>query len=85
MAEALVLDGVTAGHGGATVLLGKAGFITGDVEYVGYSNAKFKTTDNTTDQGLEGLGITYHEVGGEATVALIQRNMTPNLIGRDPF
>jgi hypothetical protein len=40
-------------NGGATVLLGKAGFITGDVEYVGYSQAKFKTTDNTTDQGLE--------------------------------
>jgi hypothetical protein len=39
-------------NGGATVVLGKAGFITGDVEYVGYSQAKFKTTDGTVDQGL---------------------------------
>jgi hypothetical protein len=39
-------------NGGATVLLGKAGFLTGDVEYVGYGNAKFNTTDNTSDQGL---------------------------------
>jgi hypothetical protein len=40
-------------NGGATVVLGKAGFITADVEYVGYSKAKFKTIDNTSDQGLE--------------------------------
>ncbi|MDO7884553.1 OmpP1/FadL family transporter [Hymenobacter cheonanensis] len=39
-------------NGGATVLLGKAGFITGDVEYVGYSQAKFNTIDGTSDQGL---------------------------------
>jgi L-alanine-DL-glutamate epimerase-like enolase superfamily enzyme len=39
----------------------------------------------TTDQGLEGIGVTYHEVGGEATRALIQHNMTPKLIGRDPL
>lgn len=39
-------------NGGATVLLGKAGFITGDIEYVGYSKAKFNTTDGTSDQGL---------------------------------
>jgi hypothetical protein len=39
-------------NGGATVVLGKAGFITGDIEYVGYSKAKFNTTDNTSDQGL---------------------------------
>ncbi|RZK96531.1 MAG: hypothetical protein EOO62_29280, partial [Hymenobacter sp.] len=39
-------------NGGATVLLGKAGFITGDVEYVGYSKAKFNTIDGTSDQGL---------------------------------
>ena len=40
-------------NGGATLLLGKAGFITGDVEYVGYSQAKFNTTDGTSDQGLD--------------------------------
>ncbi|AMR27665.1 hypothetical protein A0257_11540 [Hymenobacter psoromatis] len=39
-------------NGGATVLLGKAGFITGDIEYVGYSQAKFNTTDGSSDQGL---------------------------------
>ena len=40
-------------NGGATLLLGKAGFITGDIEYVGYSQAKFKTTDGSSDQGLD--------------------------------
>ncbi|WP_316980291.1 mandelate racemase/muconate lactonizing enzyme family protein [Shumkonia mesophila] len=39
----------------------------------------------TTDQGIEGIGITYHEVGGEATRELILRNMAPRLIGRDPL
>ncbi len=39
----------------------------------------------TTDQGLEGIGVTYHEVGGEATRELIQRNMAPRLLGRDPL
>ncbi len=39
----------------------------------------------TTDQGLEGIGVTYHEVGGEATRELILRNMAPMLIGRDPL
>lgn len=39
----------------------------------------------TTDQGLEGIGVTYHEVGGEATRELIRRNMAPRLIGRDPL
>jgi len=53
---------------------------TRQVEKVGFAVVRV-----TTDQGLEGLGITYHEVGGEATKALIERNMTPRLIGRDPF
>jgi L-alanine-DL-glutamate epimerase-like enolase superfamily enzyme len=39
----------------------------------------------TTDHGLEGIGVTYHEVGGEATRELIARNITPKLIGRDPL
>ncbi|WP_205648536.1 mandelate racemase/muconate lactonizing enzyme family protein [Acuticoccus kandeliae] len=39
----------------------------------------------TTEAGLEGIGVTYHEVGGEATTELIRRNMTPHLLGRDPF
>ena len=39
----------------------------------------------TTDQGLEGFGITYHEVGGEATKSLIDTNIAPRLIGCDPL
>jgi L-alanine-DL-glutamate epimerase-like enolase superfamily enzyme len=39
----------------------------------------------TTDQGLEGIGVTYHEVGGEATKALIERNIAHKLVGRDPL
>ncbi|MBI1244066.1 MAG: mandelate racemase/muconate lactonizing enzyme family protein [Alphaproteobacteria bacterium] len=39
----------------------------------------------TTDQGLEGIGVTYHEVGGEATRELIVHNMAPKLIDRDPL
>ncbi len=39
-------------NGGATAVLGKVGFITADVEYVGYAQAKFNTTDGSSDQGL---------------------------------
>ena len=38
-----------------------------------------------TQQGREGIGVTYHEVGGEATRELILRNMVPRLLGRDPL
>jgi L-alanine-DL-glutamate epimerase-like enolase superfamily enzyme len=38
-----------------------------------------------TDQGLEGVGVTYHEVGGQATRQLILRDLKPRLHGRDPF
>ena len=38
-----------------------------------------------TDQGLEGVGVTYHEVGGSAVRALIKDDMLPLLKGRDPF
>ncbi|HEX5328486.1 MAG TPA: mandelate racemase/muconate lactonizing enzyme family protein [Acetobacteraceae bacterium] len=37
------------------------------------------------DDGQEGIGITYNEVGGEATAGLIRRNMVPKLVGRDPL
>jgi L-alanine-DL-glutamate epimerase-like enolase superfamily enzyme len=53
---------------------------TRKVETIGYTIVRI-----TTDQGLEGFGVTYHEVGGEATKALIVNNITPKLIGRDPF
>jgi L-alanine-DL-glutamate epimerase-like enolase superfamily enzyme len=39
----------------------------------------------TTDQGLEGCAVTYHEIGGPAIKALILKDMLPRLIDRDPF
>lgn len=53
---------------------------TRKVETVGFTIVRV-----TTDQGLEGFGVTYHEVGGPAIKALIDHDMTPRLIGRDPF
>jgi L-alanine-DL-glutamate epimerase-like enolase superfamily enzyme len=53
---------------------------TRKVEMVGYTVVRI-----TTDHGLEGIGLTYHEVGGEATRELILRNMAPKLIDRDPL
>ena len=38
--------------GGATLLLGRYGLLTGDVEYVGYSQARFKTTDGSFDTSI---------------------------------
>ncbi len=53
---------------------------TRKVETIGYCVVRVET-----DQGLEGVGLTYHEVGGEATKALILRNIAPRLTGRDPL
>lgn len=53
---------------------------TRKVEMIGYTVVRI-----TTDQGLEGIGVTYHEVGGEATRELILRNMAPKLMDRDPL
>lgn len=39
----------------------------------------------TTDQGLEGIGITYNEVGGEGTAVVIDKCIAPRIIGRSPF
>jgi len=39
----------------------------------------------TTEQGLEGIGVTYHEVGGGSIARLIQESMAPYLLGRDPL
>lgn len=52
---------------------------TRKVETLGYTLVRVRT-----DQGLEGIGITYHEVGGEATKCLIDHDIAPRLIGRDP-
>lgn len=52
--------------GGATLLLGKHGLLTGDVEYVGYSQARLKTLDGSFDAGVtEGnsaITTTYRNV-----------------------
>ena len=61
-------------------VLGRYADATRKVETVGFVVVRI-----TTDQGLEGFGVTYHEVGGEATKLLIERNFTPRLIGRDPL
>ena len=53
---------------------------TRKVEEIGFLIVRIHTT-----QGQEGLGVTYHEVGGEATRELIMRNMVHKLIDRDPF
>lgn len=53
---------------------------TRQVETVGFTIVRI-----ITDQGLEGIGITYHEVGGEATKVLIEKNFVPRLIGVDPL
>jgi L-alanine-DL-glutamate epimerase-like enolase superfamily enzyme len=53
---------------------------TRTVERVGFTVVRV-----TTDQGLEGVGLTYHEVGGEATRSLILKNIAPRIIGRDPL
>ena len=53
---------------------------TRKVETVGMTVVRVKT-----DQGLEGVGVTYHEVGGPAARALILKDMLPRLKGRDPF
>lgn len=39
----------------------------------------------TTNQGLVGVGVTYHEVGGEAIKELIEKYFAPKIIGRTPF
>lgn len=53
---------------------------TRKVESVGYTVVRI-----TTEQGLEGMGLTYHEMGGEATKAFILNNFVPKLIDCDPF
>ena len=53
---------------------------TRKVESLGFVIVRVLTRD-----GHEGIGITYNEVGGEATAELIRRNIVPKLIGRDPL
>lgn len=39
----------------------------------------------TTEEGLTGIGVTYHEVGGESIKELIEKYYAPKIIGRTPF
>ena len=52
--------------GGATLLLGKDGLLTGDVEYVGYSQARLKTLDGSVNadmsEGNSAITTTYRNV-----------------------
>jgi len=50
------------------------------VERVGFLITIVRTRD-----GVEGVGVTYHEVGGEATRSLIDHDIAPRIVGRDPF
>lgn len=38
----------------------------------------------TTDDGIEGFGVTYHEVGGEATKLMIEKNIKPQADRQGP-
>ena len=53
---------------------------TRKVENIGYTIVQL-----TTDQGLTGFGVTYNEVGGEATKVMIEASIAPRLLGRSPF
>jgi len=53
---------------------------TRTVECIGFTLVRVDTRD-----GVTGWGVTYHEVGGEAIKMLIEHDMAPKLIGRDPF
>ncbi len=53
---------------------------TRKVETIGYV-----VVDIITNQGSHGLGITYHEVGGEAICEFIQKSIGPKLLGRSPL
>jgi L-alanine-DL-glutamate epimerase-like enolase superfamily enzyme len=50
------------------------------VETIGFTIVRL-----TTSQGLEGIGVTYHEVGGQAIKSLIEHDIAPRLIGRSPL
>lgn len=53
---------------------------TRKVENIGYTIVQL-----TTDQGLTGFGVTYNEVGGEATKVMIEKNIAPRIIDKSPF
>ena len=53
---------------------------TRKVETIGFTVVRIET-----EQGRQGIGITYHEVSGEATKCMIDHDIAPRLIGKSPF
>ncbi len=53
---------------------------TRKVETIGYV-----VVDVKTNAGIHGIGVTYHEVGGEAIAEFILKSLGPKLIGRSPI
>lgn len=53
---------------------------TRNVETIG-----FVVVNVHTDQGIDGIGVTYHEVGGEAIRDFVKFAIEPKLTGRNPF
>ena len=53
---------------------------TRNVETIG-----FVVIDIQTDQGLHGIGVTYHEVGGEAIREFVKLAIAPKIVGRSPM
>ncbi|HBF37155.1 MAG TPA: mandelate racemase/muconate lactonizing enzyme family protein [Firmicutes bacterium] len=64
----------------STAVKGNIADSTRQVESVGYVIVRL-----TTDTGLTGIGLTYHEVGGEGIRQLILKNLSTRVIGKDPF
>lgn len=46
-------------------------------------NIGFTIVQLTTDQGVTGFGVTYNEVGGEATKMMIETSIAPRIIGKN--
>ena len=53
---------------------------TRNVETIG-----FVIVEITTNDGLKGIGTTYHEVGGEAIREMVLKGIGPKILGRNPF
>jgi len=53
---------------------------TRNVETIGYV-----VVEITTNDGLKGVGTTYHEVGGEAISEMILKGIGPKIIGKSPL
>lgn len=53
---------------------------TRNVETIGYVIVEI-----TTDDGLKGIGTTYHEVGGEAIREFVLKGIGPKILGRSPI